>query len=102
MRLHVYAKSHVHYSRRNAQLLYLSISQGSIGVLVFFHHISGGVRVLGGGEGEGQGVCVCSPQPGTFIPCSLPSFTLVLSAALQDAVPRRRGGKNSRRNDIEI
>lgn len=81
MRLHVYAHSHVHYSRRNAQLLYLSISQGSIGVLVFFHHITGGVRVSGGGDGEG-GVgggksAVLSQEP-SFLVLSHPSLWFCL------------------------
>lgn len=73
MRLHVYAQSHVHYSRRNAQLLYLSISQGSIGVLVFFHHITGGVRVSGGGDGEGGAgggkSAVLSQEPSFLVLC---------------------------------
>lgn len=96
MRLHVYAQSHVHYSRRNAQLLYLSISQGSIGVLVFFHHITRGVRASGGGGvREGGGVVVGSLLSSAKNLHSLFSpilhFGFVCCPSRRSAAPPRRG-----------
>lgn len=94
----MFMRSHVHYSRRNAQLLYLSISQGSIGVLVFFHHITVGVGVWGGGEGEGKGVgswCLGCLQPSTENLHSLFSpilhFGFVCCPSRRSAAPPRRG-----------
>lgn len=91
MRLHVYVQSYVHYSRRNAQLLYLSISQGSIGVLVFFHHIIGGVIVWGGGEGGGGGCLQSSAKNlhSSFSP--ILHFGFVCCPSRHSAAPPRRG-----------